>query len=341
MKATSLQQRAAEFARLALQGIDREYPNQPGAVLRGARDLQSPAVMHPAFYGCYDWHSAVHGHWLLVRLLRICPDLPDAAGVRARLSAHLTAASLATEAAYFEPEEHRGFERMYGWAWVLRLAAELKAWDDPDARPWAQNLRPLERRLVALTRAYLPRLTHPVRTGVHGNTAFALAQMLDYARVAGDAGFEQVLAARARHYFLADRDYPAAYEPSGEDFLSPGLCEADLMRRVLPPAEFSAWLDDFIPGLRAGNLGGWAQPVAVSDFTDGRLTHLAGLNLSRAWALRGVRSALVPADDRRAALEAAARTHESEGLKQVFSGHYAGEHWLATFAVYHLTDTGT
>ncbi len=332
--------RAAEFVRLALQGIDREYPNQPAAVLRGPGDLLSPAALHPAFFGCYDWHSAVHGHWLLVRLLRVCPGLPVAAEARARLSAHLTAASLASEAEYFEPAEHRGFERMYGWAWVLRLAAELAAWEDADARQWAKNLAPLEHRLVALTRDYLPRLTHPVRSGVHANTAFALAQILDYARTVGDAGLEQTLAARARHYYLADRHYPVEYELSGEDFFSPGLNEADLMRRVLPAREFSTWLDTFLPGLRAGNLGRWAQPAAVNDPTDGRLTHLAGLNLSRAWTLHGVQSALVPADPRRSVLETAAAAHEVAGLSQTFSGHYAGEHWLATFAVYLVTNTG-
>jgi len=328
------------LARLALQGIGREYPNQPAAVLRSARDLLSPAVLHPAFFGCYDWHSAVHGHWMLVRLLRICPGLPNAAEVRARLSAHLTATNLKTEAAYFEPAEHRGFERMYGWAWMLRLAAELKSWNDPDARQWAKNVALLERRLVALTQGYLPRLTHPVRTGVHGNTAFALAQMLDYARTVGDAGLEQMLVARARHYYLADRNYPVGYEPSGEDFLSPGLNEADLMRRVLPRAKFSRWLNDFIPGLRTGDLERWAQPAQVSDLSDGRLIHLAGLNLSRAWVLRGVMSVLTVTDSRQAPLAAAASAHEAAGLSHVFSGNYAGEHWLATFAVYLVTRTG-
>lgn len=211
--------RASAFAQLALQGIDREYPNKPAEVLRGPADIMSPAAMHPAFYGCFDWHSAVHGHWLLVRLLRICPGLPEAAAIRARLAAHLTAAHLATEAAYFEPKDNRGFERMYGWAWALRLAAELRAWDDPDAQAWAKNLAPLERTLVALVRDFLPRLKHPVRTGVHPDTAFALGQILDYARVTGDGGLEQLVAAQVRQYYQADHDYPVNYEPSGEDFL--------------------------------------------------------------------------------------------------------------------------
>ena len=332
--------RATALARLALQGIDREYPNKPAEVLRGPQDILSPSAMHPAFFGCFDWHSAVHGHWLLVRLLRLFPAWPEAALVRARLSAHLTAASLATEAAYFEPRENRGFERMYGWAWALRLAAELAAWDDPDARQWAKNLQPLERRLVALTKEFLPRLTYPVRTGVHADTAFALGQMFDYARATGDAGLEHAVTARARHYYLADRLYPANYEPSGEDFFSPGLNEADLMRRVLSPGAFSEWLDGFLPELRAGNLNRWARPAEVSDPTDGRIIHLAGLNLSRAWALRGVASVLAASDSRRAPLAAAAGAHETAGLQHVFSGHYEGEHWLATFAVYLVTQSG-
>jgi hypothetical protein len=332
--------RASAFAQLALKGIDREYPNKPAEVLRGPADIMSPAAMHPAFYGCFDWHSAVHGHWLLVRLLRTCPALPEAAAVRARLAVHLTASHLATEAAYFEPKDNRGFERMYGWAWTLRLAAELKAWDDPDARSWAKNLAPLERTLVALVKDFLPRLTYPVRTGVHPDTAFALGQILDYARVSGDTGLESVILARARHYYLADRNYPVNYEPSGEDFFSAGLNVADVMRRVLPPAEFSPWLDDFLPGLRTGQLGRWGHAAEVSDPTDGRIIHLAGLNLNRAWNLRGVLSVLAPTDPRRAVLEAAMQAHESAGLKYVFSGHYEGEHWLATFAVYHVSHAG-
>ncbi len=332
--------RASAFAQLALKGIDREYPNKPAEVLRGPADIMSPAAMHPAFYGCFDWHSAVHGHWLLVRLLRVCAGLPEAATIRARLAAHLTAANLATEAAYFEPKDNRGFERMYGWAWALRLAAELKAWPDAEARVWSKNLEPLERRLVALMRDFLPRLRYPVRTGVHPDTAFALGQILDYARVVGNEELEQLIVSRVRSFYLEDRNYPSSYEPSGEDFFSAGLNVADAMRRVLPAGKFSAWLDGFMPGLRAGDLGNWGRAAEVSDPTDGRLIHLAGLNLNRAWALSGVRSVLPPGDGRRETLDAAIRVHEEAGLRHVFSGHYEGEHWLATFAVYHLTRAG-
>ena len=332
--------RAAAFAQLALNGIDREYPNKPGEVLRGQEDIMGPKAMHPAFFGCFDWHSSVHGHWLLVRLLKLFPDMPGAAEVRARLGAHLTAANLAAEAAYYEPKENRSFERMYGWAWTLRLALELRTWDDPDGRQWAKNLEPLEKRLVVLTKDYLPRLTYPVRTGVHPDTAFALSQILDYARGAGDAALEKAVTARARQYFGADRDYPITYEPSGEDFFSSGLNEADLLRRVLTKEEFSRWLDGFAPGLRAGKMGNWAKAAEVSDLGDDRIVHLVGLNLSRAWTMKGVLSALAPDDPRRPGLEAAVKLHEAAGLKYVFSGQYGGEHWLATFAVYLVSNAG-
>ena len=333
--------RAAAFAQLALKGIDREYPNKPGEVLRGEADIMGPRAMHPAFFGSFDWHSSVHGHWLLVRLLKLYPDMLGAAEVRSRLGAHLSAAKLAAEAAYFEPKENRSFERMYGWAWTLRLALELKTWDDPDGRQWARNLEPLEKRLVALTEDYLPRLTYPVRTGVHPDTAFALGQILDYARGVGDEALATEVAARARQYFAADRDYPIFYEPSGEDFFSSGLNEADLLRRVMTRDEFSRWLDGFVPGLRSGNLGNWSKAAEVSDLSDDRIVHLVGLNLSRAWTMSGILSALAPDDPRRAALEAAVRVHEAAGLKYVFSGQYGGEHWLATFAVYQVSNAGS
>ena len=333
-------ERAAAFVQLALKGIDREYPNKPGQTLRDEKDLMSPKAMHPAFYGNFDWHSCVHGHWLVVRLLRLAPDLPHAAETRAVIGRHLTAQNLAAEAAYFEPKENKSFERMYGWAWTLRLAAELKSWDDPDGRQWAKAIEPLEKKIVALTKEFLPRLTYPVRTGVHPDTAFALSQIIDYARATGDAELERIAAARARDYYLADKNYPTSYEPSGEDFFSPGLNEADLLRRVLSRDEFSRWLDGFLPGLRAGELGNWAKAAEVSDLTDPRIVHLVGLNLSRAWTLRGVASALAANDPRRATLEAAVKVHEAAGFKHVFSGTYEGEHWLASFAVYHVSNAG-
>jgi hypothetical protein len=229
---------------------------------------------------------------------------------------------------------------MYGWAWALRLATELHSWDDPDGRRWAEALKPLEAKLVALTKDYLPRLTYPIRTGVHPDTAFALSQVLDYARTVGDDALGHLIEGRARDYYLSDEDYPLTFEPSGQDFFSAGLNVADLMRRVLPSAEFSQWLNRFAPSLRRGRLGSWGVPASVSDLTDPQIVHLVGLNLNRAWTMQGILSVIKRNDRRGRALEQAMRAHEAEGLKYVFSGHYEGEHWLATFAVYHLTEAG-
>jgi hypothetical protein len=231
---------------------------------------------------------------------------------------------------------------MYGWAWALRLAAELRPWDDADARAWSANFAPLENRLVELTRGYLPRLTYPVRTGVHPDTAFALGQMLDYARLVDNREFEQEIVEYALAKYANDRDWPAAFEPSGEDFFSPSLNEADLMRRVLPSSDFAEWLAAFLPSLRedASGVSKLLAPATVSDISDPKIGHLAGLNLSRAWTQRGVLLALPADDPRRPALEKSVRAHAESGLGYVFSGHYEGEHWLATFAVYLLTDAG-
>lgn len=328
------------FARLALDGIFREFPNKPSNVISGPDRVLSPKAMHPAFYGCFDWHSSVHGHWMLVRLLRLHPEHPLAPEITEALDRQLTAEHLRAEAAYFERDENRSFERMYGWAWALRLVAELRTWDDPRARRWAGHLVPLEKTLVGLTEAYLPRLTWPIRTGVHPDTGFALGQVLDYARAVGNESLETLVRERSLHFYQEDEAYPAAYEPSGEDFFSPGLNEADLMRRVLDPRAFSAWLGRFLPGLAEGKAGNLLEPVVVSDVTDGKLVHLAGLNLSRAWTLHAIASGLPAQDARRAILQKAAGDHLGAGLGYVFSGHYEGEHWLATFAVYALSEVG-
>jgi hypothetical protein len=331
------------FSKLAVAGIEREYPNKPSHVMTGPESVQSPRELHPVFYGCFDWHSSVHGHWMLLRLLKDSPDATAAGEIRELLARQLTAEKLLVETRYFDDKERQTFERPYGWAWALRLAAELRTWDDPQAEAWVANFSPLEHRLVVLTKLYLPRLDYPIRTGVHPDTAFALGQILDYARTVNDQELETAIVAYAKEKYQSDRDYPARYEPSGEDFFSPALNEADLMRRVLPPDEFADWLEAFLPGL--GNAGGPAAnlliPVAVSDVTDPRIVHLAGLNLSRAWCLQGVLHGLPAADSRRAALSKSLDAHTEAGLSYVFTGHYAGEHWLATFAVYLLSGAGT
>ena len=329
---------AAAFSQLALDCIVTEYPNKPMQVMVGDESALTPRQLHPVFYGCFDWHSAVHGHWLLVRLLKLYPGHPQAQQTRAALAAQFNAEALLAEAGYFDEKQNRSYERMYGWAWLLRLVMELRSFDDTDAQAWAAHLAPLEQRIVALTLDYLPRLDWPVRTGVHPNTAFALGQALDYARTSGHDALEELLIERSLAYFAADRQYPLNYEPSGEDFFSAALAEADLMRRVLPALEFSEWLDDFFPGLQAGDLGRLLQPATVSDLTDGKIVHLAGLNLHRAWTMRSVTRALPAGDTRRGVLLESAQDHLQAGLDYVFSGHYEGEHWLATFAVYGLTE---
>lgn len=332
----------AQFAKLAIESIPREYPNKPSNVMVGPASVRSPREMHPVFFGCFDWHSSVHGHWMLVRLAKLRPDAPIVPEIRKLLDAQLTAEKLAQEAAYFDKKENLSFDRPYGWAWALRLAAELRTWNDPDAKRWAANLAPLEQRLVELTKAYLPRLTYPIRTGVHPDTAFALGQTLDYARAIDDAALAQQIVAYSREKYLADRDYPGRYEPSGTDFFSQAWNEADLMRRVLTPDDFATWLEQFLPNLADANsdVATLLVPAIVSDPTDPKIVHLAGLNLSRAWTQHGVLSALPKDDPRRPALEKSIAAHTKAGLDYVFSGHYEGEHWLATFAVYLLTETG-
>jgi hypothetical protein len=333
------QEQASAFARLALKGIRKEYPNKPEHVLNGAADLRSPRALHPAFYGSYDWHSSVHGHWMLVRLLHVFPELPEKQPIRAALAEHLTAANLRAEADYFAQPNRRTFERTYGWAWLLKLAEEIRAWDDPDARAWSRNLRPLEEVVVARYLAFLPRQTYPIRTGVHPNTAFGLAFALDYARAAGHQPLRDLIGERSRTYFAGDAGIPAAWEPGGADFLSPSLTEADLMRRVLPAAEFRAWFRRFLPDVAKGEPKALLVPATVTDRSDPQLVHLDGLNLSRAWCLRNVAAALPADDPARKVLAESAACHAEAALGHVASGDYAGEHWLASFAVYLLTTT--
>jgi len=327
-------EQASSFARLALQGVVKEYPNKPGDVLNGEKDVQKPRAPHPAFYGSFDWHSSVHGHWMLVRLLRRFPDLPEKKQVRAVLAEHLTADNLRAEAETFARPNAQSFERPYGWAWLLKLAEELHGWDDADGREWSKNLKPLADAIAARFVAYFPKQTYPIRSGVHQNTAFALGFALDYARAVGDEGLRRLVEERGRTYFGKDAGIPAAWEPDGADFLSPSLEEADLMRRVLPPEEFRAWFRGFLPDLAKGEPKGLLEPAKVTDRADPQLVHLDGLNLSRAWCMRGIAAALPADDPARKILAKSAARHAEAALGHVASGDYAGEHWLASFAVY-------
>lgn len=334
------EQQVSDFADLALRGMNREYPNKPSTVLTGPESIVPPRQRFPAFYGCFDWHSSIHGHWMLVRLIRLYPDHPRVKEIRQRLDEHLTAANLQGEAEFFARPSNRSFERMYGWAWAFRLVTELEQWDDPQGNRWRNNLRPLEQVLLDRVHDYLPKLTWPIRTGVHPDTGFALGQILDYARQTKNRELEQLIVERCRQWYLDDRNYPVAFEPSGEDFFSSGLNEADLMRRVLEGSEYPAWLSQFLPDLGRNPDHPLLQPVEVSDVTDGKIVHLAGLDLSRAWCLQGIAAALPDNDPRLPLLQQSIADHSAVGFRYVFSGHYEGEHWLATFAVYTLTRVG-
>jgi hypothetical protein len=324
---------ASRFAGLALQCIHKEFPNKPDHVMPDAAGVRPPRAMHPAFYGCYDWHSSVHGHWLLARLLKIFPKLPEAGVIRQALGESLSGPNVAGEVEYLNQKETKAFERTYGWAWLLKLAAELHASSDPDFQGWSKNLNPLAEALAARLEEFLPKQTYAIRTGVHPNTAFGIAFALDYAREIGDTKLAALLLERSQFYYLNDRGVPAAWEPGGEDFFSPALMEADLMRRVLGPQEFGRWYGQFLPELPS-NL---RSPAMVADRSDPKLVHLDGLNLSRAWAMRAVAAALPAGDPQKRVLLESAERHLDDALANVASGHYEGEHWLATFAVYALT----
>ncbi len=335
------EEQVRSFAHLALDSIQREFPNKPGFVVRGPDDVQLPRKAHPVFYGSFDWHSSVHGHWMLIRLLKTHPKSSVATEIRQCLNQQLQAPALRKEADYFLHHD-ASFERMYGWAWLLQLAQELHTFPaDKDAKQWQQNLAPLEDAIVGLLFDYLPKLQHPIRTGVHPDTAFAFSLALDYARSVQNQKLEKLLVEKSLAFYGKYTNYPSQYEPSGEDFFSSGLNEANLMRRVLPPTQYSHWLQGFFPGWEEGDLGPLAQPETVTDPTDGRLVHLAGLNLSRAWCFQGIADALSQDDPRRQLLRKAAQAHRQAGLRSVFSGHFEGEHWLASFAVYLLTQAGT
>ncbi len=331
---------AERFANLALACVGKEYPNKISHVLDSDADVAPPHQLTPAFCGCYDWHSSVHGHWLLVRLIRKYPEAPFVKSARSALGKDLTAENLKQEAAYLRGKGRASFERPYGLAWLLQLCAELREWKDPQAQEMSANLHPLEEAAVERLTTWLPKLSHPVRIGEHDQTAFALGLMLDYARSSGNEPFAKLITTKAKEFYLEDKNCPQAYEPSGEDFLSPCLGEADVMRRILSPADFAKWLGEFLPQIPTAAGVEWL-PVAVSpDPSDPKLAHLDGLNLSRAWMLEGIMSGLPSDDKRRPALAAAADAHRRAGLAAVTGAHYEGGHWLGSFAVYLVTQRG-
>jgi hypothetical protein len=331
---------AGRLADLALACVQKEYPNKVTHVMDSDADAQPPRRLTPAFYGCYDWHSAVHGHWLLARLTRLHPKASFAPRAREALAKSLTSEKIAIEAAYLGRKGREGFERPYGLAWLLALALEVREWDDPQARAWSAALAPLERAAAARLQDWLPKLAYPIREGEHNQTAFAFGLILDWARGTKSRAMEDLIASRTRALYLPDRGCPIDYEPSGQDFLSPCLAEADLLRRVLPQAQFAAWLQEFLPRIPRDGSDKWLPIGVVTDRADGKLAHLDGLNLSRAWMLEGIASALPADDPRLPAVRAAAARHRAAGLAAVTGEHYAGGHWLGTFAAYLVTARG-
>ena len=332
LHAADFDAKAAErFANLALACVHKEYPNKIAHNLNSDQDVAPPRALTPAFYGCYDWHSSVHGHWLLARLARTFPNAAFAANARAALKQSLSAENIATEAAYLRGDGRASFERPYGLAWLLQLGAELREWDDPLAHELSTNLRPLELAANERLATWLPKLSHPVRSGEHSQSAFALGLIIDSTN---DPAVKKLAGDAVRRFFTADKACPLAYEPSGEDFLSPCIAEADAMRRVLPPKQYATWLTAFLPHFQS------LKPEVVTDPSDPKLAHLDGLNLSRAWMLEGIASGLPKSDPRLVTLRKVAAAHRDAGLASVTGEHYEGGHWLGSFAVYLTTRRG-
>jgi hypothetical protein len=322
---------ANQFARAALSHVTREYPGKLDHVVTGPEDLATPRVLHPIFFGSFDWHSCVHAYWLLARLLRVCPELTDAQRIRELFATSFTSKNVAVELAYLSRPFTRTFERPYGWAWLLKLAAELRAHPRDETGLWSDALQPLAGAFAMRFLDFLPKARYPTRTGAHSSTAFALVLAMDYAQTSNDSLLATALAQAARDWYLDDADCQA-WEPGSEDFLSPCLIEADCMRRILPPAEFAGWFSRFLPRLARGEPRTLFQPVVASDRSDGKIAHLDGLNFSRAWCWSRLAGALPGSDPRAALMREAVARHIEASLPHI-QEDYMGEHWLATFAL--------
>ncbi|OXE36784.1 MAG: hypothetical protein CGW95_05530 [Phenylobacterium zucineum] len=322
---------AAKLANIALGHVNREYPHKLDHMMTGPQDVRGPRDLHPIFYGSFDWHSCVHSHWLLAVLLRLYPDMPQASAIRTLFHKAFTPEKVEVERAYISADSARGFSRPYGWAWLLKLQAELT---DHNA-PWARTFEPLARAFADRFKAFLPHCDYPIRTGVHSCTAFALTLSADYARRVEDQGLFDLLKTKAQTWYGGDRACQA-WEPSGDDFLSPALMEAECMRRLLGDDEFRVWFDGFLPDAAAGEPQTLFHPARVSDRTDGKIAHLDGLNLSRAWCWRSIASGLSGEHPVQRLARSAAERHLAVGLPHL-TGDYMGEHWLASFALLALT----
>jgi len=321
---------AERLSALPLECMQVEYPNKLNQTIGGNEDLQSPKSLHPAFYGCFDWHSSVHGHWSLVSLLKQFPTMKNSGVIKAKLIENMSAKNIETEITYFNGEYNKSFERTYGWAWLLKLAEELHTWDDPLARSLELNMKPLTDHVVNAYLDFLPKLNYPIRVGEHTNTAFGLTFAYDYAQAVGDTTLTNLIASRAKDFYYKDADCPITWEPSGFDFLSPCLEEVDIMRRILPRDEFKDWLHKFLPQLKSKDFK--LETGRVSDRTDGKLVHLDGVNFSRAWCLYGIANAYPEYEH----LKAVANTHINHSLPSIVDDNYEGTHWLGSFAIYAL-----
>jgi len=325
---------ANHLSKLAYNCISREYPNKLSHVMNDATEVLGPEVLHPAFYGCFDWHSTVHGHWMLVKLLKNFPDLKLRNDIRAAIDKNITKENIAKEVEYLHQPGRRSFERTYGWAWLLKLAEELYLWDDPQGNKWLENLQPLADAITNRYIEFLPKQTYPIRRGVHPNTAFGISFALDYARASGKIELEKVLVERSITYYFNDTNAPASWEPDGDDFLSPSLQECDLMRRVLNQENFTKWFNKYLPGIADGEPQTLLEPATVGDRSDPKIVHLDGLNLSRAWCMFSITNALPVDHPAKNVLFDAGKKHALDALPNITSGNYEGEHWLASFAVY-------
>ena len=324
-------EQANRLALLPLHCMDTEYPNKLGQTLGSDADLKSPKTLHPAFYGCFDWHSSVHGHWSLVRLLKMFPELENAQSLEEKLLKSISKENILSEITFFQNEHNKSFERTYGWAWLLKLAEELHSWDTPVARELETNLQPLTNLIIEKYIEFLPKLNYPLRVGTHPNTAFGLSFAFDYAQTVNNEVLKNVITERAKYFFLNDKDCPMSWEPSGSDFLSPCLEEAALMKRLLPREEFKSWLDTFLPELKNTNFK--LEVGLVSDRTDGQLVHLDGVNFSRAWSLNKIADGLPEYHH----LKNIANQHINYSLPSIVGDSYEGGHWLGSFAIYALS----
>lgn len=335
-----LHDEAASYARVALANIRREFPSSIFHTMTAPGDFPyRPRARTPVFYGSFDWHSCVEMHWLLVRLLRVAADAVPADEIRATLNAHFESVAMTVEEQFIVSPDGLG-ERPYGWGWALALIHETAAWDDQHARNWASAMTPLAGKLEGLFLEWLPRATYPVRYGVHANSAFGLSRALPYATMRARSGHPALLeaiTAKAHAWFGSDMLYPGGWEPSGHDFLSPALTEAELMVQLLPPGEFADWLGVFLPGIAGGEPASLLTPAVVSDSADGHIAHLHGLNASRAWCWRRLAESLPDGDPRIEPALAAARAHAEAALPHVVGDDYMVEHWLAAYAVLMLS----